>query len=264
MSERKSIFISGAAAGIGKATALKFLEKGWLVGAYDINQEGLKTLQSEALNNSGELITGKLDVTDNSNWQHALAEFTKHSNGKLNMLFNNAGVLLSGAFEANSLEAQQKLIDINVSGVLAGCYTALPYLEAAAKESKYNARVVNMSSASAIYGQPSLAAYSTSKFAVRGITEALNIEWEAKSIQVMDAMPLFVQTAMVQDMKASSIHRLGVRITPERIAATVAKMAQYKGNKVHWVIGAQTKVAVFMSKVSPAWLARFSNKWLAR
>ncbi|RTE85853.1 MULTISPECIES: SDR family oxidoreductase [Gammaproteobacteria] len=261
MTERKSIFISGAAAGIGRATALKFLQNGWLVGAYDLDEEGLDKLLVDT-NRPDNLITGKLDVTQNSSWQQALEHFTKYTGGALNILFNNAGILLSGPFESNSLEAQQKVIQVNVQGVLAGCYLALPYLAQAAQLGQ--ARVINMSSASAIYGQPSLATYSTSKFAVRGITEALNIEWEGKNIQVMDLMPLFVQTAMVDGMNANSIGRLGVRITPETIATKVFQLSKYQGTKVHWVIGFQTKVAVFLSKISPNWLARFSNKWLAR
>ena len=253
-----SIFITGAAAGIGKATALRFLAGGWRVGAFDIDAQGLESLaNAAAAMGCGELlITGQLDVTNNDSWQATMAEFTEHTGGSLTVLFNNAGILVSGPLAEQSLEAQQRLIQINVQGVFAGCYLARPYL---AKGS----RVINMSSASAIYGQPSLAAYSTSKFAVRGLTEALSLEWESAGIQVMDVMPLFVQTNLVTNMNASSIRRLGVRLTPADIALTVWRMAHYRGNRVHWAVGLQTKLMVFASKLTPAWLLRLSNKWIA-
>ncbi len=259
-----SIFISGAAAGIGKATALKFLAEGWCVGAYDVDQAGLAALTNEvAEEQRARLVTGVVDVTDNDSWQQSLDDFTSHTGGALNVLFNNAGILCSGPFVDNSLESQQKLIEVNVQGVLAGSYLALPYLKPAAT-SQHGARVINMSSASAIYGQPSLAVYSTSKFAVRGITEALDLEWAPHGVKVMDVMPLFVRTRMVTDMDAGSIKRLGVRLTPEDIAATVYKMAHYRGSRVHWPVGLQTKLMLSASKLSPNWLTRLTNRWITR
>ncbi|MDN7124873.1 SDR family oxidoreductase [Pseudidiomarina sp. 1APP75-32.1] len=265
MDTRNSIFISGAAAGIGRATTLLFLEAGWQVGAYDRDTDGLAKLADDVAENVRErLITGVLDVTENTSWEHALADFAQHNEGKLNLLFNNAGILYSGAFEAISLDAQQRMIEVNVQGVLAGCYLARPYLEAAAVDGSNTARVINMSSASAIYGQPKLAIYSASKFAVRAITEALELEWADQGIKVMDVMPLFVKTAMVADMQGDSMRRLGVRLTPQMIAATVYRMAHYKGSRIHWYVGRQTKLMALASKLSPSWLVRLSNKWISR
>lgn len=259
-----SIFISGAAAGIGKATALKFLAEGWCVGAYDVDRDGLAALANECAEAQlARLVTGVLDVTDNESWQQALDDFTSHTGGALNVLFNNAGILCSGPFADNALESQQKLIEVNVQGVLAGSYHALPNLKQAAT-SEHGARVINMSSASAIYGQPALAVYSASKFAVRGITEALDLEWAPHGVKVMDVMPLFVRTRMVTNMDAGSVKRLGVRLTPEDIADTVYKMAHYRGSRVHWPVGLQTKLMMGASKLSPNWLTRLTNRWITR
>ena len=258
----RSIFISGAAAGIGKATALRFLQEGWLVGAYDRDSAGLKALQ-QAADNSEQLICGPLDVTDIESWQQALEHFTSYTGGKLNLLFNNAGILFSGSFTTIPLAQQQATLRVNSEGVLNGCYLAFPYLQAAAAGGPGRAKVVNMSSASAIYGQPSLATYAASKFAVRAFTEALNIEWHGHDIQVMDIMPLFVQTAMVKDMDAGTIRKLGVRINAETIANKVWQLSHYSGNKVHWLVGWQTHILAFLSKLSPTWLTRLSNKHMA-
>ncbi|WP_113907701.1 SDR family oxidoreductase [Aliidiomarina celeris] len=256
-SSTKSIFISGAGAGIGRATALLFLRQGWRVGAYDMNSASLASLQQEAQSNL--LITGTLNVTEPKQWQQALADFTQHTGGTLNVLFNNAGILHSGPFETIALEAQQQTLAVNVEGVLNGCHSAFQYLK-----NTPNAAVINMSSASAIYGQPSLASYSASKFAVRALTEALSIEWQNHDIRVMDAMPLFVNTAMVTDMNAASIRRFGVRLTPRHIAPVIYRMAQHRGYKVHWPIGLQTKLLMFMSKLTPNALLRLTNRWIAR
>lgn len=255
----QSIFITGAAAGIGKATALRFLAGGWRVGAYDIQRDALESLANAAhsMGCGHLLVTGQLDVTNNESWQIALAHFAEHTGGTITVLFNNAGVLVSGEFVEQSLEAQQQLLNVNTQGVMAGCYLARPYLTK-------GSRVINMSSASAIYGQPALAAYSASKFAVRALTEALSLEWQPHGIQVMDVMPLFVQTDMVTGMKAASVRRLGVRLTPADIAVTVWRLAHYRGNRVHFAVGLQTKLMLLASKLSPNWLLRLSNKWIAR
>ncbi|RUO63644.1 SDR family oxidoreductase [Pseudidiomarina insulisalsae] len=260
----KTIFISGAAAGIGRATALRFLSAGWRVGAYDCDSGGLTKLEQEvSAGLPGQLVTGTLEVTDNASWQAALADFVSHSDGKLQVLFNNAGILYSGALHATSLADLQRMISVNVNGVLAGCYLAYPYLQAAAGAGEMP-RVINMSSASAIYGQPWLAGYSASKFAVRAITEALELEWADDGIKVMDAMPLFVKTGMIEDMQGDSIRRLGVRLTPEIIARSIFKMAHYRGGRVHWTVGTQTKLMALASKLSPARLVRASNRWISR
>lgn len=251
-----AIFISGAATGIGRATAELFLQHGWWVGAFDINETALADFQ--ATNTSGRLITGLLDVTQPEQWQGAMGQFMEVTGGRLDVLFNNAGVLCSGPFIDTPLAQHQQLMNINVNGLMAGCHTAFPYLQ-----NTPAARVINMSSASTLYGQPSLATYSASKFAVRALTEALNIEWEQHNIKVMDIMPLFVQTNMVNNMNAQSIKTLGVRLQPEHIAQQVLALTTYKGTKVHWLIGTQTKLLAIASKLTPAFLNHLSNKWIA-
>jgi len=115
-------------------------------------------------------LAGKLDVTDAKGWEKSLAIFFGRTN-RLDALINNAGVLYSGPFENISIQQHKQIFDVNVQGVVNGCHSALQYL----KQTPHS-RVVNVSSASAIYGQPSLATYSASKFAIRGLTEGLDNE----------------------------------------------------------------------------------------
>lgn len=116
-----------------------------------------------------------------------------------------------------------------------------------------------MSSASAVYGVPELATYSASKFAVRGLTEALSIEFEQYDITVSDIMAPYVQTPMLTEASriATSVDRLGVNLTPEMVAKTVWKAAH--GKKVHWKTGFVLKLIVFASSCFP-----FANRTAIR
>lgn len=216
---KHSILISGAAQGIGAEIARVFYQRGYKVGIYDINESLAQNLAQELGPNA---CAGYLDVSDYSQWQHILKEFTDWA-GELNILVNNAGILYSGAFENIDIKSHQRTININVNGVINGCHAALPYL----KQASF-ARVINLSSASAIYGQADLISYSASKFAVRGITEGLDVEWKKYGIRVLDVMPLFVQTAMVNNMDAGSIQNMGVDLTPNDIAQQVLSLVEKK------------------------------------
>lgn len=255
---RNSIFITGAAAGIGRAAALRFAAAGWRVGLYDLNLAGVQVLAAEI---GPQAVAGQLDVTDALAFAKALASFAGAAGGKLEVLFNNAGVLSTGDFESLSLARCHALIDINAKGVVNGCHAALPYLSAA------QGRVINMASASAIYGTPAFAVYSATKFFVRGLTEALNIEWARLGIYVCAVLPLFVDTAMVQGLQhpPKSVSSLGVRLTADDIAGLVfiAATRPVWRCPVHWYPGGQTQALALMNKLLPMRLARASNKFFS-
>ena len=257
---RPTVFVTGAAAGIGRATALEFARRGYFVGAYDIDEDGLVSLREEILAQGGRVRTGILDVTDADEWRLRLAEFAS-GDGRLDVLINNAGVLASGHFEDLALDVQRRMVEINVVGTMNGMHTAFPYL----KETP-GAQVVNLASASAIYGQPELATYSATKFAVRGLTEALELEWRGHDIRVLDVWPLFVRTGMIRGMSIGSTRSLGVRLTPQHIADAIvdATGRRRRFAKVHYPVGVQARVLAAASAISPAWLARLSNKVLSR
>ena len=256
-----TVFISGAAAGIGRATALAFARRGYRVGAYDIDATGLATLRDEITGRGGDVVVGSLDVTDAAEWARQLEAFTAPSR-RLDILVNNAGVLSSGRFEEIPLEVQRRMIDINFYGTLAGLHAAFDYLR-----NPPGAQVVNLCSASAIYGQPELAVYSATKFGVRGITEALELEWSRYGIRVMAMWPLFVATAMVDGMETGSTKSLGVHLTPNDVAEAIYS-ATHPGRswppRVHYPVGRQTKVLAALSQVSPNWVQRLMNKTVSR
>jgi NADP-dependent 3-hydroxy acid dehydrogenase YdfG len=256
---RSAIFVSGAAAGIGRATAELFSSRGWYVGVFDINEPAVQELRQKLGEQNS--VAGFLDVTDPLSFENALEQFWTASGQRLDVMFNNAGIVSVGDFESIALSRHQAIADVNYKGVLNGCYLALPYLK------QMPASVVlNMSSAAALYGSPSYASYSASKFAVRGLTEALNIEWARHRIAVMSLMPLFVKTAMVTDIEPpQSLRRLGVHLSPGDIAKTAWRAAHWPRAwpRVHWYPGARTLAMALLNKLTPSWLSRLTSKWMS-
>ncbi|MBM7059261.1 SDR family oxidoreductase [Pseudomonas sp. UL073] len=250
-----NILITGAASGIGAATARLFHARGWKVGLLDVNHSALASLAAE-LNGAWH---APLDVTDAAAVQQALADFCAQHQGQLRLLFNCAGVLRFGHFEAISLDEHLRILDINVRGLLQMTHAAFPYLKATP-----SAQVINMSSASGLYGTPHMVSYSASKFAVRGLTEALDLEWRRHGIRVGDLMPPFVRTPMVdsQQFEPPTLRRMGVNLQAEDIAAAVWQQAQ--GAAVHRPVSGSFRLMYAFAQVTPAWLNRLTMGWLSR
>ncbi|EKF25491.1 short chain dehydrogenase family protein [Mycolicibacterium hassiacum DSM 44199] len=260
---RKAVFITGAAAGIGRATALAFARKGFTVGGYDINESGLESLAGEIERVGGRAIVGHLDVTDPDEMAQRVGDFARAAGNRLDILINNAGILRAGRFEELDLPGHLREIDINVKGVVNGLYAAFPYLR-----DTPGSVVVNLSSASAIYGQVELANYSATKFFVRGITEALDLEWQRHGIRVIAMWPLYVRTGMTANIKTGTTESLGIRLTAEDVAEAIVKatepsLLRRALHQVHFPVGTQTKALALGSRFSPGWLTRLVNKKLA-
>ncbi|HEX3284399.1 MAG TPA: SDR family oxidoreductase [Mycobacterium sp.] len=259
----RAVFITGAAAGIGRATALTFARNGFTVGGYDIDEGGLKTLADDIQQLGAKVLTGHLDVTDTAEMAQRVTEFATAVGGRLDVLINNAGILRAGRFEEIDPAAHLKEIDINTKGVVNGLHAAFPYLRATPKSV-----VVNLASASAIYGQAELANYSATKFFVRGITEALDIEWTRYGIRVIAIWPLYVQTAMTETIKTGTTESLGINLTAQDVADAIVAAVEPSRlrrafHQVHFPVGSQTKVLAVASRFSPAWLQRLVNRRLA-
>ncbi len=250
-----TIFITGAAAGIGRETALLFAREGWRVGLGDRDEAGLAKLAGEIGSSAS---VHPMDVSDPASVARAFAEFAAGTGGQLRVLHNNAGVLRIGHFEEMPLEDQHLQVDINLKGVLTCLHAAFPYLKATP-----GAHVVNMSSASATYGIPTFATYSATKHAVRAITEALDIEWERHGIRVSDLAPPFVNTHMVssQPFRSKIVERLGVNIGPADVAEEVWKLVQAPA--VHREVTAQLKLAWPLSRALPGGFTRGLLKRIA-
>lgn len=257
---RPAIFVTGAASGIGRACAELFARRGWFVGLYDINAEGVAAIAASL--GQGNATCGVLDVSDAGAWQQALADFWLQSGQRLDVLLNNAGILSAGSFAAVPLTQHYAMLGVNIQGVVAGCHCAFSYLQRTP-----GSRVINMASATAIYGQPDLATYSATKFAVRGLTEALDLEWRAFDIRVSAIWPSFVRTAMADGFEQMpSAKSLGIRLTPADVAATAWACATEKRlvHRTHWTVGLQAGLLSFATRLAPPALSRWVVRRIAR
>lgn len=250
MSEtRKSIFITGAASGIGRATALLFAEKGWYVGAVDVNEEGLSSLSNEI--GADNCFTHVLEVSDRAAFEQVLEKFSQHTSGKLDLLFNNAGIGAFGSFDEVPYEDHMAVIQVNLIGVVNGIYTALPMLKATE-----NSLCFTTSSSAATYGSPGLAIYAATKHAVKGLTEALSVEFSRFNVRAADVLPLVIHTAIWDDsplyaggqrvereknwiQETSATEGMARLLPPSDVAEAVWKA--YSSDKLHWYVPEELK-----------------------
>lgn len=254
-----SIFITGGAAGIGLATAERFGRDGWTVGVYDVDADALAKVKAD----HPDFITGTLDVREPEQWAEALAEFTSRTGGTLDVLDNNAGILHEGQIDHITPDQIKRQIDIDALGVALGAQAAFPYLKKTP-----GAHLVNIGSASAIYGQPGIAVYSATKFFVAGLTEALELEWEHDDIRVVSIWPLWAKTALATG-GAKSTKTLGIRITPEQVAEKIWESVHPTRqdkllHRTSYSVGAQTLFLQNAAKFIPNFLNRAVNKYIAQ
>ena len=243
MSDVKAIFITGAASGMGLAAAKLFSSRGWFVGGFDVNEEGLNALQAEL--GQDKCITGKLDVTDIDAFNEAVARFAEASGGRMDVMFNNAGIGITGRFGDVPYEDTMRLVDINFKGVLNGCYASLPVLQKTP-----GSLMFNNASSSATYGMPGLATYSATKHGVKGLTEALSIEWAEFDIRVADSLPGLINTPWLANTpnhsgdqpSADQITEMAPKsgpfklIEPVEVAEAVWASYHDKKGKLHWYV----------------------------
>ncbi len=247
----KNIFITGAAAGIGRQTALLFAQKGWYVGLFDIDKNKLETLAREIGEN--KCCHYPVDVSDEDSVRNAIDFFGQHTDGAMNVLFNNAGIIHAGALDDIPLGNHRRIIDINFWGVINCTVQALPLLRKATA-----AAIVNMSSASALYGHPSLTTYAATKMAVRSITQGLDLALKQDNIKVCDLMPIWVKTSLAENAASewSGLKSTDVKITPEKVAQTVWRAVH--GGKLHWLMGGETRFYNFLNKLLPNRITRLT------
>lgn len=245
---RRSIFITGAASGIGLATAKRFAAAGWFVGLSDVNEAGLQAALSAIGPENGA--TFVLDVRDRDHWAAAIEVFGKATGGRCDVLMNNAGIARYGWFETITPEEADLEVDINIKGVINGAYAGLDLLKATQGSS-----LINVSSCAGLYGPPRLAVYGATKFAVRGLSEALDAEFSRHGVAVKCVMPWFVETpildagalktnASIRDMLASQ-----PVYTVEEAAEVVWKAAH--GRDLYYLVGKAAERLRFAARFMP-------------
>jgi NADP-dependent 3-hydroxy acid dehydrogenase YdfG len=228
--DNKVVVITGAASGIGRALAVEIAGRGARLAISDIDQEGLAAT-AEAARNVGarEVWFDPLDVSDQAAMASYATAVADHF-GAINVVINNAGVALSGRFGELTYEDLHWIMDVNFWGVVHGTKEFLPHLIASG-----DGHVVNMSSLYGLVSVPGQSAYNATKYAVRGLSEALREEMlmAGHPVGVTVVHPGGVKTAIARNARVAAgedqvetariFDEELARMEPERAARTIVK-----------------------------------------
>ncbi|GIW56696.1 MAG: hypothetical protein KatS3mg082_3100 [Nitrospiraceae bacterium] len=264
----KTALVTGAASGIGKATALAFARRGANLVLCDVDERGLDAT-AEAIRALGrEVFYQRVDVAS----RHDMRRFAEAVHERLpavDILMNNAGVGLGASFRDTTLEDWDWIVGINLMGVVHGCHFFLPPMIARGQ----GGHVINVSSAAGYVATEPLCAYATTKFAVLGFSEALREELERYGIGVTAVCPGIIntpitRTARLRGPAATEEARQRMvafyerrNYSPERVAENILKAVQR--NRAVAPISPEAWLMYYLKRLSPA-LLRSINRWLAR
>ena len=249
--------VTGAASGIGRALALALTARGCRVAAADVDEAALAELAPEVHS------THLVDVSDKAQvdaWAHELA-----GRGPVHILVNNAGLTVGKAFDDHTDDDWDRVLGVNLYGVLHGCRAFLPHLRAADE-----AHLVNISSIFGVVGVPSQAAYCTSKFAVRGLTEVLWEELRGTSVGVTVVHPGGVRTGIARHatMDDAEAQRKLVRffekhaMSPRRVATRIVTAIERDQPRV--LVAPEAYLFDLARRIAPVLGNRFSANAVMR
>jgi NADP-dependent 3-hydroxy acid dehydrogenase YdfG len=201
--------VTGAGSGIGQALALELARSGASVAISDVDTDGLAQTEEQLKAIGAPVRSDRLDVTEREAFQIYADQINEHF-GKVNQIYNNAGIAFTGDVEITEFKDIERVMDVDFWGVVNGTKAFLPHLIASG-----DGHIVNVSSLFGLMSMPGQAAYNSAKFAVRGFTEALRQEL------VLNRDPV----------KVTSVHPGGIKTAIARNGLTaegVDPEAQYK------------------------------------
>ncbi|MEX3653532.1 short-chain dehydrogenase [Mycolicibacterium fortuitum] len=210
----KTIAITGAARGIGYATAKALLAKGArvVIGDRDVALQESAVVELSKL---GQVSGYPLDVTDRESFATFLDKARTDGGGHIDVLINNAGVMPVGPFLEQSEQSIRSNIEVNVYGVLTGCQLALPEMV-----KRRRGHVINIASLSGLIPLPGQVVYVGAKYAVVGLSTALADEMASHGVDVSVIMPPFTNTDLIAGTKSGGAIK---PVEPEDIAAAIIK-----------------------------------------
>ena len=244
--------ITGAGSGMGRELAIHLAQMGCHVALSDINAEQLTQTKDLLVGYDIKVTTTILDVSDNKAVE-AWADEVMSNHGKVNFIFNNAGVALYSTVEGSSISELEWVMDINFWGVVYGTKAFLPLIKNSVKQSETDTsnskssksrqfnehgHIVNISSLFGLTAQPSQSAYNASKFAVRGFTESLRQELDIQRCGVSATCihPGGIKTNIANSARGNdSINDIGMRTGPKAIRS-FNKFLKFDASEAAWII----------------------------
>lgn len=258
------VLVTGAASGIGRATAFAFAEAGARVVAVDRDAEGAaRTADMARLVGAAEAWAECVDVSDEQAMEK-LAVKVAAEYGIVDVLVNNAGIGLSGAFLDTTAEDWKKVLDVNLWGVIHGCRIFGKQMA----ERGQGGHIVNTASAAAYLPSRTLPAYSTSKAAVLMLSECLRAELASKSIGVSAICPGIVNTNITATSRFAGVDEAEQKRRQER-SSRLYGLRNFPPEKVadailRAVVRNEAVVPVTPESKGALWMSRFAPRTLRR
>jgi len=241
----KVAVVTGAGSGIGQALAIELGRSGASVAISDVDTEGLKVTEDRLASIGVPVKSDRLDVTERERFLLYADEVRDHF-GKVNQIYNNAGIAYSGDVDISHFKDIERVMDVDYWGVVNGTKAFLPHLIASG-----DGHVINISSIFGIFAVPGQAAYNSAKFAVRGFTEALRMEMALAHhpVKVTTVHPGGIKTAIARNAtgaegvdvaSAAEWFDKMARTLPERAAQVI--LTGVAKNKAKVLVGADAKI----------------------
>jgi len=265
--ENKVAAITGAGSGMGRTLALRLAAQKCQLALSDVNEAGLAETAQLAAQSGVKVTSKKVDVADRAA-VYAWADEVVRDHGKVNLIFNNAGVALGATVEGMSYEDFEWIVGINFWGVVHGTKAFLPHLKASGE-----GHIINTSSVFGLMGIPSQSAYNATKFAVRGFTEALRQELDLgkSNVSATSVHPGGIKTNIARAARMTkSIRDIGLDdergsekfeklfiTTADSAAATILRAVRC--NKRRVLIGPDAHVVDLMVRLLPSSYQRITT-----
>jgi NADP-dependent 3-hydroxy acid dehydrogenase YdfG len=264
----KVAVVTGAGSGIGQALAVELARSGAKLAISDIDTEGLAQTEERIKAIGAPVKADRLDVTEREAFLAYADEVNQHF-GKVNQIYNNAGIAFTGDVEISQFKDIERVMDVDFWGVVNGTKAFLPYLIASG-----DGHIINISSLFGIFSVPGQAAYNSAKFAVRGFTEALRQEMALAGhpVKVTTVHPGGIKTAIARNATAAEgldANALA-QFFDKRLASTRPQRAAriildaVRKNKARVLVGPDAKVLDLVVRLTGSGYQRLFSRVLGR
>ncbi len=250
--------VTGAASGIGKALAFALTEQGGRVILCDLQEDLLAQVHSELVGRGANVEQVVVDVRNADSVRMAIVA-TKEQFGRIDLIFNNAGIVIEGTVDQHTLEDWNRIVDINLKGVVYGVHNVYPIMKA-----QGFGHIVNTASLAGLIPVPKVIAYTATKHAVVGLTRVIRIEGAQYGIRATAICPGQVRTPILHGGKYGRVSNPPADVEQSRSLLEPAEFAshvlkQVKRNKRLIVEPFSAKRVVMINKLFPSLYERVAR-----
>lgn len=239
-------FVTGAASGLGLAFCRHLATDNWTLGIADVDEDGLAAVADELQSRGATTHAFHLDVSDGQAFQDTAAEFVNAAGG-VDLVINNAGLGAGGAFDDTTLEDWNRVISVNLMGVVNGSKAFIPHLEASG-----GGHLMNIASIAAVAAAPRMSVYNVTKAGVRALSETLYGEMKHRGIHVSVVMPSFFQTNIGENLVGTKSAQTMTKVLLDRSDLSAEDVARHALEEA-----ATESVHV----IYPTWMSRVIWYW---